>query len=81
MPQKKPVNNTKSALAPAAKTAAKPMASTDIRNSAVPPRVSASAKKEITWDQIAQRAYFLWQSKGGSEMENWLQAERELRSK
>jgi Protein of unknown function (DUF2934) len=81
MPQKKSVNNVKSAPAVAAKPAAKPMATTDMRNSAVPPRAAAAPTKEITWNQIAQRAYFIWQSKGGSEMENWLQAERELRSK
>jgi hypothetical protein len=29
---------------------------------------------------IARRAYEIWQSgSGGSEMENWLRAERELR--
>jgi hypothetical protein len=30
---------------------------------------------------IAKRAYEIWQSgKGGSEVENWLRAERELRA-
>lgn len=73
--QKKPVNNTKSA------PAAKPAATTEIRNTAVPPRTAAApaGKKDISWNDIARRAYFIWQTRGGSEMENWLQAERELR--
>lgn len=33
----------------------------------------------ITPDAIAHRAYEIWQRKGGAELENWLQAERELR--
>lgn len=38
------------------------------------------AKRQVTSDQIAKRAFEIWQSgKGGSEMENWLRAERELR--
>ncbi|HEY1684219.1 MAG TPA: DUF2934 domain-containing protein [Tepidisphaeraceae bacterium] len=85
MAQKKPMNNAKSVppAAPAAKPAAKPAASTEVRNTAVPPRSAAptAGKKEPSWDQIAQRAYFNWQKNGGSEMENWLQAERELRTK
>jgi hypothetical protein len=32
-------------------------------------------------DRIARRAYEIWQSgNGGSELDNWLRAERELRS-
>lgn len=77
MRQKKSPSNFK--MTPAVKAAAKPAASTDVRNSAVPPK-TAGAKKELAWDQIARRAYFIWQSRGGSEIDNWLQAERELRS-
>lgn len=32
----------------------------------------------IGHDQIAERAYFLYLERGGSELENWLHAEREL---
>jgi hypothetical protein len=79
MAQKKPVSNIKTATP--AKVAAKPAASTEIRNSAVPPRGAAPAKKEIGYEQIAKKAYELWQAGGGSEMDNWLRAERELRGK
>jgi hypothetical protein len=38
------------------------------------------ARKEITHADIARRAYEIWQSgKGGSEYDNWIRAERELR--
>ena len=45
---------------------------------------AASAGREGTpsLDQIAQRAYEIYQSRGGTDgqdMEDWLQAERELR--
>jgi hypothetical protein len=72
---------------PVSKTpAASPVvSSTPVRNSAVPPRtvVSASPAKKTppTYDQIARRAYEIWQSgKGGSQDDNWLRAERELRA-
>ncbi len=38
-------------------------------------------KRQLIDDEIASRAYDLWQEKGfpeGSAEENWLQAEREL---
>jgi hypothetical protein len=61
--------------------------STAVRNSPVPkpakPVAAAPAtpaKREITQADIAKRAYEIWASgQGGSEMENWLRAERELR--
>jgi hypothetical protein len=43
---------------------------------------SRNAEPEPTIDQIAQRAYEIYQSRGGADgqdMEDWLQAERELR--
>ena len=81
------------AVAPASKAmpAAKPMAaasvaSTPVRNSPIPksakptPAPGVAAKREITQADIAKRAYEIWASgQGGSEMENWLRAERELR--
>lgn len=37
---------------------------------------------QISEDQIRERAYYIWQQTGcptGSELENWLRAEAELR--
>jgi hypothetical protein len=56
--------------------------STPVRNSAIP-KVAATpapAKREITPDQVARRAYEISQSgTGGTPDENWFRAERELR--
>jgi hypothetical protein len=53
-------------------------AATPVRNSAVPPK--AAAPKVITQEMISKRAYEIWQSgTGGSEHDNWVRAERELR--
>lgn len=58
-----------------------PVVVTPTRNTAIPKATPATpAKKEITQDMIAKRAYEIWQSSGGSELDNWLRAERELRS-
>ena len=57
----------------------------DTRNSPLPksasqPPAGAGGKREITREMIAKRAYEIWQSgKGGSEYDNWIRAERELR--
>lgn len=40
----------------------------------------ASEMTRVTHDMIAARAHELWKENGGSDMENWLAAERELRS-
>ncbi len=60
--------------------------STPVRNTALPPRsstpsMSSSGKRPApSQDQIARKAYEIWQSgKGGSQDENWYRAERELR--
>jgi DUF2934 family protein len=60
---------------------AKIIASTPVRNTPIPKAaVAAVVKKEITHDQIARRAYEIWQSgTGGNEYDNWTRAERELR--
>ena len=64
-------------------SAAAPISSTPVRNSAVPPRMtvpSPARKSSPTHDQIARRAYEIWQSgNGGSQDDNWFRAERELR--
>lgn len=62
----------------------------DVRNSPIPRPAAAPAparqgapspaKKQPTRDEIARRAYEISQSgKGGSEFDNWIRAERELR--
>ena len=70
---------------------AKAVSSTPVRNSAIPkvaarPATAAAAavpatmKKVVTHDMIATRAYEISRSgSGGSEFDNWLRAERELR--
>ncbi len=65
------------------KAAPKSAKRSPVRNSAVPKPSTRPAKKsvEITYDLIAQRAYFIHISgTGGSESDNWHRAERELRS-
>ena len=61
---------------------------TETRNSPIPkqaaPASSPSSKptpaRQITREQIAKRAYEISQSpSGGSEFDNWIRAERELR--
>lgn len=39
----------------------------------------APAPAAPTHAAIAARAYAIWQARGGSALENWLEAERELR--
>ena len=56
---------------------------TEVRNTAIPKLLPAKKKiaAEITRDQIARRAYEIYASgTGGSETDNWLRAERELRA-
>lgn len=70
---------TRSASTVSAKSAP---VSTPVRNSAVPPKSAAISKKPavLTHDAIARRAYEIFLSgTGGSETDNWLRAERELR--
>ena len=75
---KKPAATPVAAAKPAAAAA---VTSTPVRNTPVPKgAVRQAAKKEVTYGDIAQRAYEIWASgQGGSEMDNWLRAERELR--
>ena len=55
--------------------------STPVRNSAIPRSPQPSGgRREASHDQIAKRAYEISISgSGGSEVENWLRAERELK--
>ena len=64
-------------------TSGKPPVKTEVRNSPIP-RASAPAAapagRQITREMIAIRAYEISQSpSSGSELDNWLRAERELR--
>jgi Protein of unknown function (DUF2934) len=58
--------------------------SSPVRNSAIPKGVGAPVmqiKRDITQADIAKRAYEIFQSgKGGSQLDNWLRAERELKA-
>ena len=68
---------------PVAKKPAAKTTSTPVRNSAIPKPASVAARKavEVTGDMIAKRAFEIHASgKGGSELDNWFAAERELRS-
>jgi hypothetical protein len=83
MALKKPAPISKPAAAAAAAKAAPVVSSTPVRNSPIP-KVATPApagKKPITHADIAKRAYEIWLSgKGGSETDNWLRAERELKA-
>jgi len=54
---------------------------TPVRNTAIPRNpTQQSGRREISHEQIAKRAYEISISgSGGSEMENWLRAESELK--
>jgi hypothetical protein len=74
------------AAAAPARTASAPVSSTPVRNTPIPKPVAiaapapAPAKKEITREMIATRAFEISQScLCGSEEDNWFKAERELR--
>ena len=46
------------------------------------PQSTAASRSEPTTEQIAQRAYEIYQARGGTEgqdLEDWLEAERELK--
>ena len=57
---------------------------TEVRNTAIPKLTKkqvTGATAVVTRDQIARRAYEIYASgQGGSETDNWLRAERELRA-
>ena len=57
--------------------------STPVRNTPLPKAMTpavAARKPEVTSDTISRRAYEIWLSQGGCEIENWLKAESELRA-
>ena len=63
------------------RAASTPAATTPVRNTAIPKASSApAAARVITHEMIAKRAYEISQSpRCGSEYENWIRAERELK--
>ena len=72
----KPVTKVASKAAPGA-----PVKS-EVRNTPIP-KVTPAAKpvaKQITYEAIAERAYYIWKQNGGSDFENWVRAESELRA-
>jgi hypothetical protein len=80
---RKTTTSSKNGSPVAAKSAVAAPVVTAVRNSAVPPKATASVarKSAPTYDQIALSAYYIWKSgQGGSQEENWLAAERRLRS-
>lgn len=63
-------------------TAASRTAGTAARGQAAAPQDGATGVEAITQEQIANRAYEIWKQRGyppGTEQENWLEAERQLR--
>jgi hypothetical protein len=70
---------TRSSTPPAKPAPAKSApVSTVARNSPIPR--PSPMKREITQEMIAKRAYEIFASgKGGSQTDNWFQAERELK--
>jgi hypothetical protein len=41
-------------------------------------KVEAAQQIELSWDDVATRAYYIGLETGGDPVENWLRAEREL---
>ena len=83
MPQKKNTSAKKKTVASAVKRTVGKIV-TEVRNTSIPKlspaKKSPAAPRVVTHDQIAARAYEIYRSGfGGSETDNWLRAERELR--
>lgn len=79
MAARKPAKSTPAKVVPAKSI---PVATTTVRNTSIPPKTPAPApaKKAVTYEAIAVRTFEIWASgKGGSEHQNWLQAETELK--
>ena len=79
-------STTKAAMPPKG-VAGKVASSTPVRNTAIPKVAAAAAapmvatKREITREMIAVRAFEISMGgTGGSEFDNWIRAERELRA-
>lgn len=68
---------TKTKVTKAAPKAAAAKSTPEKTTTAVKAAPKKSAKS-LSHDEIARQAFMLWQERGGSEMENWLEAERRL---
>jgi hypothetical protein len=68
-------------MAKPSKPLAQATARTEVRNSPIPKIAARPAtSRVVTQEMIAKRAYEIHASgRGGSELDNWLRAERELR--
>ena len=78
-PSPKPAATAAPTAAPAA--AAAP-ARSEVKGSGSPKMPAVSAPRQVSYEQIAQRAYEIYVRKGrhpGHELEDWLEAEEELR--
>jgi hypothetical protein len=59
---------------------AAPEAAAPVAAAAEAPAGEAAPKPEPSQEAIRARAFALWKERGGSAVENWLQAEAELRA-
>jgi hypothetical protein len=71
-------------LPPSKKRTAKVSATVNTAAKSAAPAAPApvAPRREVTADQIAARAYVLWEQRGrphGQDLETWLQAERQLK--
>ncbi len=48
------------------------------KRTATPRARKASEPIVLTWEHVAERAYYIHLEEGGEPLENWLRAEREL---
>ena len=62
----------------AIKTTPKPAPAPIKNTKPAAPAAKASAPYKPTQEEIAARAFEIYQSEGGNDQENWLRAEREL---
>jgi hypothetical protein len=46
---------------------------------AAPRKRATKSASSVSNDDIARKAYMLWLQRGGSDIDNWLEAERQLR--
>ncbi len=60
--------------------AATPKAESTTKSSSVAAKPSKKkTSAALSHEEIARQAYMLWVERGGSEIDNWLEAERNLR--
>ena len=74
---------TKRAVAAAPAPKAKASAPKTVKASTPKPVTAAAPVRKITAEEIARRAYFIWERQGrpaGREREHWLLAEQELKA-